>query len=105
MPSVLALDGAHGEGGGQIFRTALSLSAITGRAFHLTDLRARRPKPGLLPQHLTAVRAVAAMTDAAVSGDRLGSTELVFVPQHPPKGGHYTVDVAEEAQQGSAGER
>ena len=103
MPSVLALDGAHGEGGGQILRTALSLSAITGRAFHLTDLRARRPKPGLMPQHLTAVRAVAAMTDAAVSGDRLGSTELVFVPRHSPKADCYTIDVAEEAQKGSAG--
>lgn len=103
MPSVLALDGAHGEGGGQILRTALSLSAITGRAFRLTDLRARRPKPGLMPQHLTAVRAVAAMTGAAVSGDRFGSTELVFAPGHPPKAGCYTVDVAAEAQQGSAG--
>ena len=97
------MDGAYGEGGGQILRTALSLAAITGRAFHLTDLRARRPKPGLMPQHLTAVRAVANMTDATVSGDRLGSTELVFAPQHPPKGGSYTIDVTEEAQQGSAG--
>lgn len=97
------MDGTYGEGGGQILRTALSLSAINGSAFHLTDLRARRPKPGLMPQHLTAGRAVAALTDAAVSGDRLGSTELVFVPQHSPKGGCYTVDVAEEAQRGSAG--
>jgi RNA 3'-terminal phosphate cyclase (ATP) len=56
-----------------------------------------------MPQHLTAVKAVAAMTDAAVSGDRLGSTELVFVPQHSPKADCYTIDVAEEAQQGSAG--
>ncbi|MGO9006695.1 MAG: RNA 3'-terminal phosphate cyclase [Beijerinckiaceae bacterium] len=103
MDDVLTLDGAHGEGGGQILRTALSLSIVTTRGFRLVNLRAGRRNPGLLPQHLTAVRAAAAISEAAVSGDRLGSTELLFAPQHPPKAGSYTIDVAETAERGSAG--
>jgi RNA 3'-terminal phosphate cyclase (ATP) len=103
MDEVLTLDGAHGEGGGQILRTALSLSMITTRAFQLVDLRAGRRHPGLLPQHLSAVRAAAAVTDAVVSGDRLGSSELLFAPRHPPQAGSYAVDVAETAERGSAG--
>jgi RNA 3'-terminal phosphate cyclase (ATP) len=50
---VLTLDGSHGEGGGQILRTALSLSAATARPFRLKNIRARRRAPGLLPQHLS----------------------------------------------------
>jgi RNA 3'-terminal phosphate cyclase (ATP) len=103
MDEVLTLDGAHGEGGGQILRTALSLSMITTRAFHVVDLRAGRRNPGLLPQHLSAVRAAAAVTGAVVSGDRLGSAELLFAPQLAPRAGSYTVDVAETAGRGSAG--
>ncbi len=103
MGDVLMLDGAHGEGGGQILRTALSLSAITMRAFRLINLRAGRRNPGLMPQHLTAVRAAAAVTGAVVSGDELSSTELLFSPQHPPKAGSYAIDVAEAAERGSAG--
>ena len=97
------LDGSYGEGGGQIVRTALSLSAVTGRPFRLSRIRAGRHNPGLLPQHLSAVRAAAAITGAAVSGDRLGSTELSFSPTHPPRSGSYAFDVAETAQRGSAG--
>ncbi len=100
---VLALDGSHGEGGGQILRTALSLSTITARAFRLVNIRARRPNPGLLPQHLSALHAAAAISGATVSGDRLGSTEIHFVPNHTPKSGSYVFDVAEMAQRGSAG--
>ena len=103
MGDVLMLDGAHGEGGGQILRTSLSLSSITMRAFRIFNLRAGRPNPGLLPQHLSAVRAAAAMTDAVVSGDRLASTELLFSPQRPAKAGSYVIDVAETAERGSAG--
>lgn len=68
MDGVLTLDGAHGEGGGQILRTALSLSTITVRAFHLINLRASRRNPGLLPQHLSAVRAAAAISKAICVG-------------------------------------
>jgi RNA 3'-terminal phosphate cyclase (ATP) len=100
---ILTLDGSHGEGGGQILRTALSLSAITARPFRLTNIRAGRRKPGLLPQHLSAVRATAAITGAVVSGDRLGSTELRFAPSHLPRSGSYLFDVAEMAERGSAG--
>ena len=100
---VLTLDGSYGEGGGQILRTALSLSAVTTRPFRITSIRAGRHNPGLLPQHLSAVRAAATITGAAVSGDRLGSTELSFSPTHPPRSGSYTFDVAETAERGSAG--
>lgn len=100
---VLTLDGSYGEGGGQILRTALSLSAVTARPFRLTRIRSGRRNPGLLPQHLSAVRAAAAISGAIVSGDRLGSTELSFSPTHPPRYGSYIFDVAETAQRGSAG--
>jgi RNA 3'-terminal phosphate cyclase (ATP) len=100
---ILTLDGSHGEGGGQILRTALSLSTITARPFRLTNIRAGRRKPGLLPQHLSAVRAAAAISSAVVSGDWLGSSELRFAPSHPPKSGAYVFDVAQAAERGSAG--
>ncbi len=96
----LTLDGAHGEGGGQIVRTALALSVALGRAVTLTSIRAKRPKPGLRPQHLTVVRALAAISDAEVRGDTLDSTELAFVP-HTLRGGEYSFDVG--AEKASAG--
>jgi RNA 3'-terminal phosphate cyclase (ATP) len=101
--NILSLDGSHGEGGGQILRTALSLSAATVRPFRLMNIRAGRRNPGLLPQHLSAIRAAAAISGAIVSGDRLGSSELSFAPSHPPKSGSYLFDVAETAERGSAG--
>jgi RNA 3'-terminal phosphate cyclase (ATP) len=76
----IELDGSFGEGGGQILRTSLTLSLVTGRPFHLRNVRARRPKPGLHPQHLMCVRAAARIGGATVRGDRLGSTDLVFEP-------------------------
>jgi RNA 3'-terminal phosphate cyclase (ATP) len=100
---VLLIDGSQGEGGGQVLRTSLSLSALTGRPFRLNHIRANRSKPGLRPQHLTAVRAVAALCQAELSGDRLNSTTLEFRPQSPPRGGQYRFDVSDAAQNGSAG--
>jgi RNA 3'-terminal phosphate cyclase (ATP) len=100
---VLTLDGSHGEGGGQILRTALSLSIITARPFRLINIRAGRRNPGLMPQHLSAVRAAAAISSAIVSGDQLASTELSFAPSHAPRSGLYAFDVAETAERGSAG--
>ncbi len=100
---VLTLDGAHGEGGGQILRTALALSVIMARAVRLVNIRTGRPNPGLLPQHLSAVRASAAICSAVVSGDHLHSTEITFAPSHPAKPGSYVFDVAETAGRGSAG--
>jgi RNA 3'-terminal phosphate cyclase (ATP) len=97
---MLVLDGAHGEGGGQILRTAISLAAVLGQPVRIEQIRAGRPKPGLRPQHLTAVRALAQVTRAEVSGADLGSQELTFRPRQP-RPGHYLFDVAEKT--GSAG--
>ena len=74
------LDGSHGEGGGQILRTALSLSLLTGRPFRMTSIRANRDQPGLRPQHLKAVEAAAILGQAEVTGAAAGSRELVFRP-------------------------
>src|SRR6516162_5153385 len=78
--TLLELDGTFGEGGGQILRTSLALSLVTGRAFHLCNVRARRTKPGLQPQHLMSVRAAAAIGQAQLRSASLGSTDLVFEP-------------------------
>lgn len=78
--NTLELDGAFGEGGGQILRTSLALSLITGRPFHLRNVRAGRPKPGLHPQHLASVRAAAEIGQAQLRGASLHSTDLVFEP-------------------------
>jgi len=99
----LVIDGSHGEGGGQILRTALSLAVITGRSVSFVNIRAGRPKPGLAAQHLTAVRAAAALCAARVTGDTLGSIELAFAPQAPARPGSYLFDVAEARRGGSAG--
>jgi len=89
---MLELDGSEGEGGGQTVRTALSLSAITGQPFHITDIRAGRPDPGLKPQHLAGVRLMQWLCSAQVEGDAVGSRELTFRPG-PIIGGAYEYDV------------
>ena len=78
---MIEVDGSFGEGGGQIIRTAVALSAITGEPVEIRNIRANRPNPGLQAQHLNAVKAVAAMTDAETEGLKLRSTRLKFVPQ------------------------
>jgi RNA 3'-terminal phosphate cyclase (ATP) len=77
---MLTIDGSSGEGGGQILRTALALATVTGKPFQIEKIRAGRPKPGLLRQHLTAVNAAAEISGAAVSGVELGSGALTFTP-------------------------
>ncbi len=99
----VTLDGSYGEGGGQILRTALALAAITGRQVALTQIRAGRANPGLRPQHLAVVRAMAAICQAELRGDAIGSRELTFAPQASVQAGDYVVDVAEMAGEGSAG--
>ena len=69
--SELHIDGSEGEGGGQILRTSLALAAITGQSVRFSNVRAGRSKPGLLRQHLTALRAAAEVCGARVDGDRL----------------------------------
>jgi RNA 3'-terminal phosphate cyclase (ATP) len=103
MADKLVIDGSHGEGGGQILRTSLSLAAISGRPIQIEKIRAGRKKPGLAAQHLTAVRAAAAVCGARVSGDQLGSQTLTFLPGGPPQAGNYVFDVAEGREGGSAG--
>jgi RNA 3'-terminal phosphate cyclase (ATP) len=79
-PGVVRLDGSRGEGGGQILRTALTLSLLTGRPFRIRKIRANREKPGLRPQHRTAVEAAAELGHARVVGAAVGSRELTFSP-------------------------
>ncbi|MCR9140921.1 MAG: RNA 3'-terminal phosphate cyclase [bacterium] len=76
----ITIDGGAGEGGGQILRTSLALSLVTNRPLKIERIRAGRSKPGLLRQHLTAVRAAARIGGAGVRGDEIGSGELEFVP-------------------------
>lgn len=88
----MRIDGSTGEGGGQVLRTSLALAAIAGERLVVENVRANRDEPGLKAQHLAAVRAVAALTDATVEGDELGSESVVFEPDEPT-GGEYEVDV------------
>ncbi|HAA03590.1 MAG TPA: RNA 3'-phosphate cyclase [Syntrophobacteraceae bacterium] len=78
---MIHIDGSQGEGGGQVLRSALSLAVITGKAIRIDKIRARRPKPGLMAQHLQAVQAAAAISEGRVEGAKLGSTMLTFEPQ------------------------
>lgn len=77
---MIRLDGSAGEGGGQILRTALGLSLVTGTPFTIDRIRAGREKPGLLRQHLTAVQAAAEIGRAEVRGAAIGSRALTFRP-------------------------
>jgi len=89
---MVEIDGTFGEGGGQILRTALALSAATGKPFHISRIRGGRQKPGLRHQHLTAVRAAQTVADAQVQGAELGSSDLTFFPGRVA-GGDYLFDI------------
>lgn len=95
---MLWIDGAKGEGGGQILRTSLALSMLTGQPITITDLRANRNKPGLARQHLVAVQAAAEICNAEVEGDRLRSRTLVFKPREVRPGNyHFSIGSAGSA--------
>ena len=96
---MLTIDGSQGEGGGQIFRTSLTLSLLTGTPFCIDRIRAGRAKPGLMRQHLTALEAAAAVGEADVEGAVVGGQEVVFRPKRLRPGNyHFAVGTA-----GSAG--
>lgn len=96
IQKLLKIDGSTGEGGGQIIRTALSLSMLTGTPIEITNIRAGRAKPGLMRQHLVCLQASQEVSNAAVTGAQLGSTTFRFVP-NTIQSGDYTFDI------GSAG--
>jgi RNA 3'-terminal phosphate cyclase (ATP) len=78
---MIIIDGSLGEGGGQILRSSLALSLVTGKPFCIERIRSKREKPGLLRQHLTAVNAAAAISQAEVEGCSIGSARLSFKPR------------------------
>lgn len=92
---MLTIDGSFGEGGGQIIRSSLALSLITGKPFRIYNVRARRDKPGLKPQHLTAVRAAAEIGAASVEGAAVGSSDFTFIPGEVSAGQyHFNIGTA-----------
>ena len=92
---MLTIDGSFGEGGGQIIRSSLALSLITGKPFRIYNVRAGREKPGLKPQHLTAVKAASEIGSARVDGAAVGASEFSFVPgQVTPGQYHFAIGTA-----------
>ena len=89
---MILIDGSKGEGGGQIVRTAIALSACTSIPFEIKNIRAKRKKPGIMRQHLTAIKAVAEICSAKVGNAEIGSENLTFVPGKI-KSGDYSFSV------------
>ena len=78
---MITVDGSYGEGGGQILRTSLALSLVTGKSFSINNIRAGRKNPGIMRQHLTAVNAAADIGKAVIKGNRIGSQAFTFEPE------------------------
>lgn len=90
--ATVELDGSFGEGGGQILRSSLALALLTGKPFRLRNIRARRPKPGLAPQHLMSVQAAVKVGGGKARGASVGSSDLEFQPG-TVTAGDYTFDI------------
>lgn len=89
---MIEIDGSYGEGGGAILRITTALSALSSKPVHIKNIRSGRPKPGLMPQHLNAVKAVSKLSEASVDGLEIGSSEIYFRPKSL-KGGKYRVNI------------
>lgn len=93
--ALLNIDGSQGEGGGQIIRSSLALSMCLGKPFQITHIRANRDRPGLQPQHLTAVTSAGTIVDADIEGAEIGSRQLVFIPGEVMPGDyHFSIGTA-----------
>jgi RNA 3'-terminal phosphate cyclase (ATP) len=86
---MLEIDGSFGEGGGQVLRTSLSLSCLLIKPFRIFNIRKKRKKSGLMPQHLMAIRSLKLISNAKVKGDSEGSTELLFEPGEITAGDYF----------------
>ncbi len=94
----ITIDGSQGEGGGQILRSSVALSAITGKSLRVINIRAGRRKPGLMRQHLTSVQAAASVCNAELYGATSGASEITFLPQSVQSGSyHFRVGTAGSA--------
>src|SRR4051812_29427773 len=85
---MIVIDGSEGEGGGQVLRTALSLSLVTGKPFRIEKIRANRSRPGVMRQHVTAVEAACEIGGAECEELAVGASELTFVPGRVKPGEH-----------------
>jgi RNA 3'-terminal phosphate cyclase (ATP) len=83
---MIDIDGSFGEGGGQVLRTTIALSALLGKNVCIKNIRGKRPNPGIRAQHMTAIKAVAALSAAETRGLEIGSTELYFTPRKKMSG-------------------
>ncbi len=89
---MIRIDGSQGEGGGQVLRTSVALSAVTGRPIRVFDIRAKRKNQGLMAQHIGAIEAVARLCGAEVKGIAIGSKEIEFTPSEI-SGGRFNIDI------------
>lgn len=89
---MLQIDGSYGEGGGQILRYALALSAFTKKPVEINNIRANRPVPGIRPQHHTAISCIKSICKGAIEGLSIGSSKLTFLPGEVQPG-EYSFDI------------